>query len=346
MDPVEASEVVPGLRFRPENEVKLNYSARITEAEWERHAEAVKHMHEQRKTRREILETLHNDHEFCPSMAQLNMYMKKRKLRVYGGGNADGNGEPKDVAEDEVCKVVDVVAGADEQSACISPPARQNGDSLWLPDIDYSKLRSIIDGSVPIESFWDGVLVEVPGDEQDRYPPLSEQLSQASGTTPDNNVPEISSLNVEGPAWHIPESSNNRNIAVSEAIRDLKNAIVQLTQRQPEGSFQYTAPGAPSVCSLMSHQSDGSSLRAFRHFAAEVAQGKQIRRKHSPDSLRTLAIVSEDSWDFGLVTGMSSEKDAIWEDYRRMIKDLYINNNLSLSDDRKYMELYYGIKAT
>lgn len=46
-------------------------------------------MHEHRKTRREILDTLEVDHGFRPSMAQLNTHMRKRKLRVYAKAGAE-----------------------------------------------------------------------------------------------------------------------------------------------------------------------------------------------------------------------------------------------------------------
>ena len=328
MDPIEASEVVPGLRFRPENEVKLNYSARITEAEWERHAEAVKHMHEQRKTRREILETLHNDHEFCPSMAQLNMHMKKRKLRVYGGGGA----EPVETAEDEVLQVADVVAGADDSSASTSLPAGQNNGASELQIIENLERDLTTRNAVPLA---------LPGDDQDREPRFPEWLAKASVTTPADYLPDLSPLNLdsiipddfetskyttslmpdtvalqssrerelntEEPAGNIPESSSDRNIARSEAVMDTEKAMVQLDPTNYVDSDQYAASRAASIFSPISHQSGGSSLRAFRHFAVEVASGKQLQHKDSPESVRALTIMSDDSWDFNLVTGIRSE---------------------------------------
>ena len=328
MDPVEASAIVPRLRFRQENEVKLNYSARITEAEWERHAEAVKHMHEQRKTRREILETLHNDHEFCPSMAQLNMHMKKWKLRVYGGGNA----EPVERADDEALQAADVAAGADELPASTSLPAPQNNGTSDLQQMENLE---------PDSTTRDKVLVRLSRDEQDRGPPrVPEVLVQATVTIPAHDLPDLSPLNLdpiisddvetsndttsltrkavampssrqrevnsEQLGGFIPEPGSDRNMAMPEAEMHTEDAIIQFGQGHCVGSNHYTALRTASVCSLMTHQSDGSSLRAFRHFAGDVARDKQLRRKDSQQSLRALTIMSEDSWDFSLVTGMPS----------------------------------------
>jgi hypothetical protein len=328
MDPIEASAVVPRLRFRLENEVKLNYSARITGVEWDRHAEAVKYMHEQRRTRREILETLNTEYEFCPSMAQLNAYMRKRKLRVYGSGNA----EPVETAEDEVLQVADVVAGADDSSASTSLPAGQNNGASELQKMENLERDLTTRDAVPLA---------LPGDDQDREPRFPKWLAQASVTTPTDCLPDLSPLNLdsiipddfetsknttslmhdtvarqssrereldtEEPAGNIPESSSDRNIAKSEAVRDTEKAVAQLDPTNYVDSDQYAASRAPSTFSPISHRSGGSSLKAFRHFAVEVARGKQLQHKDSPESVHALTIMSDDSWDFNLVTGIRSE---------------------------------------
>ena len=328
MDLIEASAIVPRLRFRQENEVKLNYSARITEVEWDRHAEAVKYMHEQRKTRREILETLDKEYEFRPSMAQLNMHMRKRKLRVYGGGGV----EPVETAEDEVLQVADVVAGADDSSVSTSLPAGQNNGASELQKMENLERDLTTRDAVPLA---------LPGDDQDREPRLPEWLAQASVTTPTDYLPDLSPLNLdsiipddfetsknttslmpdtvamqssrerelntEEPAGNIPESSSDRNIAKSEAVRDTEKAVAQLDPTNYVDSDQYAASRAASTFSPISHQSGGSSLKAFRHFAVEVARGKQLQHKDSPESVHALTIMSDDSWDFNLVTGIRSE---------------------------------------
>ena len=382
MDPIEASAVVPRLRFRQENEVKQNYSARIPAVEWKRHEEAVRYMHEQRKTRREMLEVLDKEYEFRPSMPQLNAYMKKRKLRVYGGGNADGNGEPKEVAEDEVLPVADAVAGADEFSRSTSLPAGQKADSLGLQCTE--NLEQYLTAR-------DAERLDLRSEDQDRVTRSPERLAQTPIAIPAENVHDLSSLNLDSVSpdevetstkttpltpditsvqsnseselkekiagWFVEEYST-RQIASSEATSDvMRNTVNQLEQSHSVGSNQYIAPGAASVYTFRSHPSDGGSLRAFRHFAAEVDRNKQLQRKDSQHSLRTPTIMSEDSWDFGLVTGMPSGypsqsgikpvremKDADWEAYRSIFVNLYIDKGMTLLAVSNHMREYYGFR--
>ena len=332
MDPVDNTTIAPRLRFRQENEVKLNYSARITEVEWERHAEAVKYMHDQRKTRREILETLDTEYEFRPSMAQLNMHMRKRKLRVYGGGNA----EPREVAEDEVLQAANAVAGANEPFSSTSLPAGQNDGALKLQN----------EGNLAADlTTRDAESLELPGGDQDRKHRFPDQGAQVSVTTPTDDVPDLSPLKINS---ILPDE-----VEVCENTTSLKPNTMFVPS--PRGPFTNNpSPNSYrniSVCSFISHRSDRSSLKAFRRFAAEVARDKQTRREDSEISLRTPTIMSEDSWDFSLVTGMPSRSpssfsrlppdDTDWQAYRWIITNLYINQNRSLYDIRGYMQKFH-----
>jgi hypothetical protein len=87
-DPADASAQ---LQFQTPNQVKQDYSPRVTQLQWIKHESVIRLMHEEGKSRKHMLQTLASVHSFRPTLWQLNAQMQKWELKVYGkSGLASG----------------------------------------------------------------------------------------------------------------------------------------------------------------------------------------------------------------------------------------------------------------
>lgn len=337
------------LRFRQENVVKLEYAPRITQVDWDRHANAVKNMHEERKTRREILEALNHEHDFRPSMAQLNTHMRKRKLRVYGkAGDSDGHAVEATATEllpiqDDLLPVEDEILPVANGIMSIEHQVMRDADSVSRADVvpasTSPQTRAVADTSF--------------ADMLDLLP------LNIGNTTPDRTQTHgegAEEHNAEGRGRRMSDTGDKSIRAAFEDIENGADVLAKHEQERTPSQYPCIVSREASVCSFRSQHSDLSSLRAFREFAADVSRAAQLRRQASQSSLRSLTIMSEESWNFGLVTGIPSDGLALsvskapsateWEAYRLTIAELYIGRNLSLHSVQDHMTKHYGFRAT
>lgn len=335
------------LRFRQKNEVKLEYAPRITQVDWDRHADAVKNMHEERKTRREILEALSHERDFRPSMAQLNTHMRKRKLRVYGKAGdvyaLEATEAELSLPEDQILPIASVIVPV---TRGIVPAEHQ---VMWAADCGSRAEVAPASTSPQTRAMDDTSFADMLD-----LAPLNFGDTTTDGTQAYRQGAEENEDEVRG-----RRMSDAGDKSIRGTIEDVENGadfLVKHEQDRTPGQHPYIVPREASVCSFRSHHSDSSSIRAFREFAADVSRAAQLRHQASQSSLLSLTIKSEESWNFDSVTGMPSDGLALcnckvpsaadWEPCWIAIVELYIGKKWSLQNIQDHLTNCHDFEAT
>lgn len=110
---------VADVQFRKENEVKTEYSSRISQHKWDSHEDEIRRLHGEKRTKAEILDALETEY-FHPSMPQLNKQMRRWGLKVYGqrtdvpadlqqsGGSASTPNTDTSIPENDILSTGDI----------------------------------------------------------------------------------------------------------------------------------------------------------------------------------------------------------------------------------------------
>jgi hypothetical protein len=307
------------LQIRLVDPMSSSYARRITEEEWDRHADAVKTMHEDRKPRREMLVELEKTFGFCPSMPQLNTHMKKRKLYVYNKASegietgkdevVDQAGHGVDLADQKVLpresQLMETVEGmikTDELQGTALPTARAAGQESAenMPNL----LPLSLEPATLDEYGMHGShrVCEVLEEGQKLLNPITtswEAMFVLSIDPEDENLAEIED---RGRILGMKNLSDNQEVTVPPIAMD-RHDQQSLIHAYPDRRTRES-----SVDSLRSYQSEASSLREFRECAADISWMLQLRRQERQSSPASLSVMSEESWNFGRVTGMPDER--------------------------------------